>query len=98
MPGSPVSIGCSVLLSPGAAGPPDSGTIIAVTQAAVVAGGLPLAVAGSTICLMVNSVSGVPYSLPIASGGSTSVSINGQGMLRMGDVIPAGPGLLTLLG
>jgi len=97
MPGPPVSIGCAVLLSPGAAGPPDSGVILVVPQASLVAGGLPLAVSGS-ICQMVNSVSGVPYPLPITSGGSASVSLNGQALLRMGDVIPAGPGMLTLLG
>jgi len=97
MPGPPVSIGCAVLLSPGAAGPPDSGVLIAVPQGAVTAGGLPLAVVGAT-CQMVNSVSGVPYPLPIPGGGSTGVSINGMAMLRLGDVIPAGPGMLTLLG
>lgn len=97
MPGPPVSIGCAVLLSPGAAGPPDSGVILVVPQASLLAGGMPLAVSGS-ICQMVNSVSGVPYPLPITSGGSTSVTLNGQALLRMGDVIPAGPGMLTLLG
>jgi len=97
MPGPPVSIGCAVLLSPGAAGPPDSGVIVAVPQSALLAGGMPLAVSGS-ICQMVNSVSGVPYPLPITAGGSTSVNVNGQALLRMGDLIPAGPGMLTLLG
>lgn len=97
MPGPPVSIGCNVLLSPGAAGPPDSGVLLVVPQAAVSAAGMPLAVVGS-VCQMVNSVSGVPYPLPIASGGSAGVSINGMPMLRLGDVIPAGPGMLTLLG
>lgn len=97
MPGPPVSIGCNVLLSPGAAGPPDSGVLLVVPQAAVLAGGMPLAVVGS-ICQMVNSVSGVPYPLPIASGGSTGVTVSGMALLRLGDVIPAGPGMLTLLG
>ena len=97
MPGPPVSIGCAVLLSPGAAGPPDSGVLIAVMQSAAIANGLPLAVVGS-MCQMINSVSGVPYPLPIATGGSAGVSVNGQALLRMGDVIPAGPGMLTLLG
>jgi hypothetical protein len=97
MPGPPVSIGCAVVLSPGAAGPPDSGVILVIPQASLVASGLPLAVSGS-ICQMVNSVSGVPYPLPITSGGSTGVSVNGAALLRMGDVIPAGPGMLTLLG
>jgi uncharacterized Zn-binding protein involved in type VI secretion len=85
------------VLSPGAAGPPDSGAILVVPQASLLANGLPLAVSGS-ICQMVNSVSGVPYPLPITSGGSTGVTLNGAALLRMGDVIPAGPGMLTLLG
>lgn len=97
MPGLPVSIGCAVVLSPGAAGPPDSGVLIAVLQTAALANGMPLAVTGS-ICQMVNSVTGVPYPLPITTGGSTSVTVNGQALLRIGDVVPAGSGMLTLLG
>lgn len=97
MPGPPVTIGCAVMLSPGAAGPPDSGFITVVTQAAVTAGGMPLAVSGS-MCQMVNSLSGVPYPLPIGQGGSTSVTISGMGLVRMGDMIPSGPGLLTIIG
>jgi uncharacterized Zn-binding protein involved in type VI secretion len=85
------------MLSPGAAGPPDSGFITVVTQAAVTAGGMPLAVSGS-MCQMVNSLSGVPYPLPIGQGGSTSVTISGMGLVRMGDMIPSGPGLLTIIG
>ena len=97
MPGSPVSIGCAVVLSPGAAGPPDSGFITVITQTAVTAGGLPVATVGS-VCQMINSLSGVPYPLPIGSGGSTSVTIGGMGLVRMGDMIPSGPGVLTILG
>ncbi len=97
MPGPPVSIGCSVLVSPGAAGPPDSGVILVVPQANVLAGGLPVATVGS-VCQMVNSVSGVPYPLPITAGGSAGVTIAGQALLRLGDVFPAGPGMLTILG
>jgi len=97
VPGPPVTIGCAVMLSPGAAGPPDSGFITVVTQAAVTAGGMPLAVSGS-MCQMVNSLSGVPYPLPIGQGGSTSVTISGMGLVRMGDMIPSGPGLLTIIG
>ena len=40
MTGPPVSIGCAVLLSPGAAGPPDSGMIAVITQVTATAGGL----------------------------------------------------------
>ena len=95
--GPPVTIGCNVLLSPGASGPPDSGVIMVVPQTTATAGGMPLAVVGS-VCQMVNSVSGVPYMLPISSGGSSGVTVNGQALLRLGDRIPAGPGMLTLLG
>jgi hypothetical protein len=89
------------MLSPGAAGAagaPDSGVIVAVMQSAALAGGLPLATAGS-LCQMVNSVTGVPYPLPIpASGVSTGLTIAGQGLVRMGDHIPAGSGVLSVLG
>lgn len=97
MPGPPVSIGCSVVVSPGAAGPPDSGVIVAVLQTAVTANGMPLATSGS-ICQMVNSVSGVPYPLPIGPGGSTGVTVEGQPLVRLGDQIPSGPGILVPLG
>jgi uncharacterized Zn-binding protein involved in type VI secretion len=97
MPGPPVSIGCAVLLSPGAAGPPDSGVILVITQAMVMASGMPLATVGS-LCQMVNSVSGVPYMLPIGQGGSSDVSVSGQALVRLGDVIPSGPGVMTILG
>jgi uncharacterized Zn-binding protein involved in type VI secretion len=94
----PVSIGCAVLLTPGVAGPPDSGIIVMVTQAAVTAGGMPLAVTGS-LCQMINSVSGVPYPLPIGSiGASTGVTIDGQALVRLGDQIVSGPGVMTILG
>ena len=69
-----------------------------IEQAFVTAAGLPLAVIGSQ-CQMVNSVSGVPYLLPIGpGGGSASVTIGGQGLVRVGDQIPSGPGVLTILG
>ena len=97
MPGPPVTIGCAVVLTPGAAGPPDSGFISVITQAVVTAGGMPLATVGS-VCQMVNSLSGVPYPLPIGAGGSTSVLISGTGLVRMGDMIPSGPGVLQILG
>jgi uncharacterized Zn-binding protein involved in type VI secretion len=97
MPGSPVTIGCAVVLSPGAAGPPDSGFITVITQTAATANGMPLATVGS-ICQMVNSLSGAPYPLHIGSGGSGSVTISGSALVRMGDMIPSGPGVLTILG
>jgi hypothetical protein len=98
MPGPPVTIGCAVVLSPGAAGAPDSGVIVSVLQATATASGMPLATSGS-ICQMVNSVSGVPYPLPIGTlGASTGVTIDGQGLVRVGDQIQSGPGMLMILG
>src|SRR5579871_3062126 len=97
MPGPPVSIGCAVVLTPGAAGPPDSGFVSVILQSIVTANGQPLATVGS-ICQMVNSVSGVPYPLPIGAGGSTCVTINGTALVRVGDQIPSGPGVLSILG
>jgi hypothetical protein len=79
------------------AGPPDTGVITVITQSAATGGGLPFATVGS-ICQMVNSVTGAPYPLPIGPGGSTSVTIAGQALVRMGDTIPSGPGMLTILG
>ena len=98
MPGPPVSVGCAVILTPGAAGPPDSGVITVIPQATLTANGLPLAIAGS-ICQMVNSLSGVPYPLPIPpTGCSTGVTVDGQALVRMGDQIPSGPGVLLIVG
>ena len=98
MPGPPVSMGCSVILTPGAAGPPDSGTITLITQTCVTASGQPLATIGS-MCQMVNSVSGSPYMLPIGpGGGSSDVTIQGQALVRMGDQIPSGPGVMMIIG
>lgn len=97
MPGMPVSIGCSVMVTPGAAGPPDTGTILVVLPPWVTAGGMPLATSGS-ICLMVNSVSGVPYPLVIGPLGSTGIRVGGQALVRMGDSIPSPPGVLTVIG
>jgi len=98
MSGPPVSLGCVVIVTPGAAGPPDSGAIIAIPQTTVTAGGLPVAVAGS-ICQMVNSLSGAPYPLTIGStGASTGVTIDGAALVRMGDQIPSGSGVLMIVG
>lgn len=98
MPGNPVTIGCNVVLSPGVAGPPDTGVIVAVMQTAAVASGMPLAVTGS-ICQMINSLTGAPYPLPIGSaGGSGSVVVAGQKLVRVGDQIPSGAGVLAILG
>jgi hypothetical protein len=93
----PVSIGCSVMVTPGAAGPPDTGTIMGVLPPFVLAGGVPLATSGS-ICLMVNSVSGVPYPLVIGPLGSTGVRVAGKALVRMGDLIASPPGVLTIIG
>jgi hypothetical protein len=97
MPGPPVTIGCSVMLSPGLSGPPDTGTIIVVPPGGPTAGGQPLAMVGS-MCLMVNSVWGFPYPLPIGPVSPSQVQIAGQPLVRVGDSIPSGPGVLTILG
>ena len=97
MPGFPVSIGCSVVVTPGAAGAPDSGTIVFVFPPAITAGGMPLATSGS-LCVMVNSLSGVPYPLVIGPLGSSGVRVGGQALVRMGDSIPSPPGVLTVIG
>jgi hypothetical protein len=85
------------MVSPGAAGPPDSGVIVQIPQTSMVAGGLPLAVSGS-MCQMINSVSGVPYPLVIGPLGSTGVRVSGIALVRLGDNIPSPPGILTILG
>jgi hypothetical protein len=97
MPGLPVSIGASVIVTPGAAGAPDSDTIIAVLPPFITAGGMPLATSGS-ICMMVNSFSGVPYPLVIGPLGSSGVRVAGKALVRMGDMIPSPPGVLTVIG
>jgi hypothetical protein len=86
-----------VMLTPGAAGPPDSGVIVQIPQAAVTVGGMPVAVT-SSLCQMINSVSGVPYMLPIGPLGSTGMKITGMGVVRMGDQIPTPPGIMAILG
>ena len=94
----PVTIGCAVLLSPGRAGPPDSGVISFVPQQFVTANGMPLAISGS-LCQMINSVTGTPYPIPIGViGSSGSLTIAGQGLVRIGDQIPSGAGVLSILG
>jgi hypothetical protein len=97
MPGSPVTIGCTVIVTPGAAGPPDTGTILGIFPPVITAGGLPLATSGS-MCLMVNSLSGVPYPLVIGPLASTGVSVSGKALVRVFDNIPSPPGILTILG
>ena len=98
MSGPPVSLGCVVIVTPGAAGPPDTGAITAITQTTLLAGSLPVAVSGS-LCQMVNSVSGAPYPLTIGvPGASTGVTVDGAALVRMGDLIPSGPGVLQVVG
>lgn len=97
MPGSPVSYGCSVMITPGAAGPPDTGIITMIFPPFVTAGGMPLATTGS-MCLMTNSVTGVPYPLTIGTLASTGVTVGGRALVRVFDNIPTPPGVLTVLG
>lgn len=97
MPGLPVSIGCVVMITPGAAGPPDMGTIVGIFPPVITAAGLPLATTGS-LCMMVNSLSGIPYPLVIGPVASSGVSVAGRGLVRLGDSIPTPPGILTIIG
>lgn len=97
MPGPPVTIGCTVLITPGASGPPDTGTILVIFPPVVTAGGLPLATVGS-MCMMINSVWGFPYPLVIGPLASTGVRVGGRPLVRVGDLIPTPPGILTILG
>lgn len=97
MPGSPVTLGCQVMITPGASGPPDMGTILAVFPPFITAGGMPLATSGS-LCLMINSVWGFPYPMVIGPVASSGVTVAGRALVRMGDSIPTPPGLLTVLG
>jgi len=86
-----------VVVTPGAAGAPDSGTIVGIFQTLLTAGGMPLAVTGS-LCTMINSVTGVPYPLVIGPLGSSGVSVGGMALVRLGDQIPSPPGILSILG
>jgi hypothetical protein len=98
MPGPPVTLGCSVLLTPGAVIVPDSGTITAILPPFLTFSGVPLACAG-TICTMINSVTGVPYPLPIPPlGCSTGVTNAGMPLVRMLDRIVVGPAILLIIG
>ena len=97
MPGPPVSIGCVVIITPGAAGPPDTGTIVGIFPPVITANGMPLAMTGS-LCTMVNSLTGIPYPLAIGPLASTGVTVGGRALVRMGDTIPTPPGLLTIVG
>jgi hypothetical protein len=97
MPGPPVSLGAAVVVTPGAAGPPDSGTIVGIFPPFLTAGGMPLATSGS-LCTLVNSVSGVPYPLVIGPLASSGVTVGGKALVRMLDRIPSPPGVLLILG
>lgn len=97
MPGSPVTIGAQVMITPGATGPPDMGTIVGILPPIITANGMPLATSGS-ICIMINSLTGVPYPLPIGPIASSGVTVGGRSLVRMLDRIPTPPGILTILG
>lgn len=97
MPGPPVTIGCAVILSPGLSGPPDSGTITMIPPGGPTANGQLLALPGS-ICNMINSVWGFPYVMPIGPLTPSQAKSSGQPLVRVGDAIPSGPGVMTILG
>lgn len=85
------------MITPGASGPPDMGTIVGIFPPVILASGMPLATSGS-LCLMINSVWGFPYPLMIGSPGSSGVTVSGRSLVRMGDQIPTPPGVLLVLG
>jgi uncharacterized Zn-binding protein involved in type VI secretion len=97
MPGPPVTLGCSVVATPGLAGAPDTGVIAFIPPPFVLVGGMPAATAGS-ICQMVNSVTSAPYPLVIGPLGSGGVRIAGRALVRLGDRIPSPPGVLLIVG
>jgi len=97
MPGSPVTIGCTVMLTPGAAGPPDTGTIVGIFPPVITANGMPLATTGS-LCMMVNSLSGIPYPMVIGPLASSGVQVGGRALVRVLDRIPTPPGIMLILG
>ena len=97
MPGLPVTIGCTVIITPGVTGAPDTGTILVIFPPFITANGMPLATTGS-LCMMINSLSGVPYPLVIGPLASTGVTVGGRSLVRMGDFIPTPPGIMTILG
>ena len=97
MPGMPVSYGCMVMLTPGMAGPPDSGTIVTILPPFILANGMPLATSGS-ICMMINSLTGVPYPAVLIAPGSSGVTVGGKALVRMGDRFTFPPGILLVIG
>jgi hypothetical protein len=97
MAGPPVSIGAMVIVTPGATGAPDTGTIVGIFPPFITANGMPLATTGS-LCTMINSLTGVPYPLVIGPIASSGVRIAGKALVRMFDMIPSPPGILTILG
>jgi len=97
MPGLPVTIGCVVMITPGATGAPDTGTIITILPPFITANGLPLATTGS-LCTMINSLTGAPYPLVIGPLASSGVNVGGRALVRMGDFIPTPPGILSVIG
>lgn len=97
MPGLPVSLGAVVVLTPGATLLPDVGTITTVLPPFILAGGKPLATTGS-LCTMINTLTGIPYIVPVGPVASSGVSVTGRMLVRMFDRIPTPPGILTILG
>jgi hypothetical protein len=98
MPGPPVTIGATVVLTPGAVGAPDSGVLISIPPPFILANGMPLATVGS-VCQMINSVTGVPYPIVISPlGASTGVTSSGKALVRLGDRIVMGPAILLVAG
>jgi hypothetical protein len=59
---------------------------------------MPLATGGGTLCLMVNSLSGIPYPMMVGPLGSSGITVAGRPLLRVGDRVPTPPGIMLILG
>src|SRR2546428_778592 len=52
MPGQPITIGAMVMVTPGASGPPDTGTVLVILPPVITANGMPLATVGVDLELL----------------------------------------------
>ena len=92
MPGQPVTVGCVVTHTTGGA----VGTITQLALPTISANGALLATSGAT-CDLVTS-SGNPLRVVIGLLASQGVTVGGRALVRVGDQIPSGSGILTIVG
>ena len=85
------------MVTPGAAGPPDMG--VHRPDSADVARDRRDAARSERVDVPDGElVVGVPYPLVIGPLASTGIRVNGMALVRLGDMIPSPPGILTVLG